>query len=334
MLLDSPKLLTIIVPTYNRKESLAKGLRALIPQVENHRDDVDLYVSDNCSDDGTQEVVRELQAQHPGLITYKRQPSNLGAQGNFKDAVKSVNSKFVAIFSDDDCVLPGYIDVIFSQLNKYPQVGLVNYNALRASASMQYVGVRDSMITNGVPKYYATGGEFIKEHTHVPSLVSSNVFDRQAFVDCIDKVNIDDYPGYCWYAILLKSIFSKPCVYIDRPLFICYDPVQQRWERDAAWFTAYGLTHLFSDLDGDCNGILEAWRQAFERAGYPMVCLNLIAKYQQCYKERYDLLMRYPVSDYFSKNLKYYVFHSRLYRYVVRNLPLRLVKKARTLLHV
>ena len=75
------RLLTIIVPTYNRKESLAKGLEALIPQVERHKDQVSLYVSDNCSDDGTAEVVGGFLARYPDLIVYKRQPSNLGAQG-------------------------------------------------------------------------------------------------------------------------------------------------------------------------------------------------------------------------------------------------------------
>ena len=328
------KLLTIIVPTYNRRESLRKGLEALIPQVERHKDQVSLYISDNCSDDGTAEVVGGFQARYPDLIGYKRQSSNLGAQGNFRDAVLSVSSKYVVLMSDDDCVLPWYVEVVLSQLNKYPNVGLINYNALSVSSSGQYIGVRDPLVTCGDPKYYAIGGEFIKEHTRIPSLVSSNVFNRQSFVDCISSVNPEDYPGYTWYAILLKGILDKPCVYIDQPLFLQYVPVHQRWEQNAAWYTSYGLSHLFSDLDKIHGGILDAWKSEYIRSGYDRYCLEIIGKYQKDYRTRYDVLMRYSASDYFSKNLKCFVFNSERYRYLVLSLWPRIVNKLKRLLHV
>ena len=325
------KILTIIVPTYNRKELLAKGLRALIPQVENHRDDVDLYVSDNCSDDGTQEIIKELQAQHPGLIAYKRQPSNLGAQGNFLDAVKSVNSKFVAIFSDDDCVLPGYIDTILKALEEHPDIALINYNGLQVSAIGSFIGVRDPMCAMGCAKYYASGRKFIKEHTHYPSLVSSNVILREEFEKSQALIDGDKYPGYGWFAAMMFAVADLPCLYIDTPVFLMNCPASQRWEHNAPLFYVVGLSRLFKELDLNGSGIWESWRDVFRSTWFENYCLNRIAKYKKEYKDRYRLLLEWSPSTEFSCKLKYYLFYPSWYRYIALQIIPRAMRRINTI---
>lgn len=297
------RLLTIIVPTFNRRESLTRGLSALIPQIEAHCDDVALYVSDNCSDDDTQELVCELQGKHPGIIQYKRQERNLGAQGNFKDAVLSVGSKFVAIFSDDDIALPCYIEMILEQLQEHPDLGLINYNALCVSSSGRYIGVRDPLVTYGHPRYYDVGGEFIKEHTHVPSLVSSNVFDREAFIASREHLSDDVYPGYTWYAALLRCIIDKPCCYIDSPLFVANSPAINRWEDKALRYYVSGLGRLFKDLDSVNPGIWKAWQTEFESGWMLRTCLCLASKYRKEYANNKAELLQYSTSTYVRKQL-------------------------------
>lgn len=320
------KFLTIIVPTYNRRQSLVKGLEALIPQVKSHKDYVSLYVSDNCSNDGTQEIVEELQSRHPGLIGYKRLASNLGAQGNFRDAVKSVDSRYAVIFSDDDIALPSFVDTVLGILRANPDVALINYNALMVSEGGNFIGVRDSVACGGRPKRYEEGGEFIKEHTSVPSLVSSNTFLREDFIREFDTINVGDYPGYEWFAALLKSIVHKPCVYVDLPLFIMSCPAHQRWESNAPWYSAYGLAKLFRDLDNEYAGMLDAYAEIWP-ARCEKTVLNLIAKYQPLYRERYETLMHYSVSDSFSRKLKFYVFHSARYRRIRLDLLPRIARR-------
>ena len=310
-------MLTIVIPTYNRRESLRKGLEALIPQVERHKDQVSLYISDNCSDDGTAEVVGGFQARYPDLIGYKRQSSNLGAQGNFRDAVLSVDSKYVVLFSDDDVALPFFMDTVMEQLHKHPDVAMVNYNALTVSEEGEFRGVRDSISYGGAPKLYNTGSEFIKEHTHVPSLVSSNIFLREGFIREADKISIGDYPGYDWYAALMKSIVSKACVYLDVPLFLANSPSCQRWERNAPWYYVVGLSRLFKELDASNPGIWSSWKGVFHSTWFENYCLNCIARYQNEYRERYVALIEWSPSEEFSRKLKYYLFHSARYRHIM-----------------
>ena len=52
------KILTVAIPTYNRAKYLDLLLSGLLSQVEDLRGWVDIVISDNCSTDGTREVVR------------------------------------------------------------------------------------------------------------------------------------------------------------------------------------------------------------------------------------------------------------------------------------
>ena len=325
------KLLTIIVPTYNRKDSLATGLDAILPQVEAHSDCVALYVSDNCSDDGTEQFIRELQPKHPGIIQYKRQERNLGAQGNFKDAVKSVTTKYVILFSDDDYVLPGYIDTILKGLVRYPNIGLINYNGLQISVTESFMGVRDPMCARGAGKYYASGREFIKEHTHYPSLVSSNVIRKKEFEKKLDSIDGECYPGYGWFAAMMFAVADLPCLYIDTPLFLMKCPACQRWEHNAPLFYVVGLSRLFKGLDLRNLGIWEAWGNIFRSTWFENYCLNSIAKYKEEYKGRYALLLEWSPSNNFSRKLKYYQFYPSWYRYIVLNIIPRIMRRIKNI---
>lgn len=326
----SEKILTIIVPTYNRKETLARGVEAIIPQVIKYKDKVALYISDNCSDDGTDEYIQSLHAKHPGLFESKRQAKNLGAQLNFQDAVRSVKTKYAVIFSDDDFMFPNFVATILFELAIHPEIGLIHYNCMEFCDD-RYNGVFNWNMNDGVPKYYETGGDFIKEHTSRPSLVSSNIFNREVFAQYIDKVDFNEYPGYGWFAILMKSVITMPCVYIDMPL-MAYHPDTSRFDDKIAWYLAYGLTKLFKELECDSPGLLNAWAKEFDR-GMSAFCLSRIGKYRDQYKDRYKILMEYSVSPTFSKRLKYYVYCPRILRALILNYVPRIVRNLRKIVH-
>ena len=315
------KILTVIVPTYNRKNTLARGLKAIIPQVVANRERVALYISDNCSDDGTDEYIQLLHAEYPDLFESKRQAQNLGAQGNFRDAVKSVKTKYVVIFSDDDLMLPNFVSIILSEISAHPDASLINYNALIVSSLGEYVGVRDPIVTGGKSRYYSSCGLFIVEHTHSPSLVTSNVFERKYFLDIIDSIDADEYPGYQWFAALVLGTLDRPVVYIDQPLLLQYSPAANRRVMNAPWYTAFGLTHLFEQVERKYAGVLGKWQTMFD-ANYKDFCLYLIGNHKDLYAERYAKLVQHSPSPSFSRQLKYYYYlPPGLCRFLFRLMP-------------
>ena len=50
-------LLSICIPTYNRSKSLRICLLSILSQTKGYEEDVEVVVSDNCSDDDTMQVV-------------------------------------------------------------------------------------------------------------------------------------------------------------------------------------------------------------------------------------------------------------------------------------
>ena len=53
-------LLTIAVPTYNRAELLNKQLAWLAKSIKGYESECEIIISDNCSEDNTQEIVKKM----------------------------------------------------------------------------------------------------------------------------------------------------------------------------------------------------------------------------------------------------------------------------------
>jgi abequosyltransferase len=113
---DPRPLLTIAIPTYNRRERLALLLGMLEPQIAELLQ-VELLISDNASDDGTEELVRGAIAE--GLrCRYLRNPENYDADPNFLQCYEQAAGTYVWIFGDDDVLFPGSLETILQRLKE------------------------------------------------------------------------------------------------------------------------------------------------------------------------------------------------------------------------
>jgi glycosyltransferase involved in cell wall biosynthesis len=112
----SQPLLTIAIPTYNRRKYLEELLICLEPQLAGQHD-VELLVSDNASTDDTQEMVEGFRQR--GLqIRYIRNEENIGADGNFLQCFRLATGKYLWIFGDDDLLTPKAIGQILFLLRQ------------------------------------------------------------------------------------------------------------------------------------------------------------------------------------------------------------------------
>lgn len=301
------KLLSIIIPTYNRSALLYRALSALLPSVADHSDCMDVFISDNASTDDTKDVVDKFMQAYPTIISYNCQKENLGAQLNYRDAAKQVNSRYIALLSDDDIVTPHYVSTILNTLKKQPDLAYINANMLIVrDCGNAIFGVRDTVFNSGLGKRYNTGADFLKEHTMAPSLISSNVFLREDFNLASDKIDVGTYPGYDWYAAMCFAIADKPAYYIDFPLLIMTVPAQQRWSLNAPLYTIRGLGRIFTELDQHYNGIFDAWRIAFLDSFQSKTHLREIAEHKDVYKSRYADMIEYAVTPGYKKLINLY----------------------------
>jgi len=96
---------TVIIPQKNRAEYLYHTLRTCIIQ---DYPNFEIIVADDCSDDNSVEIVKELQKQnsHIKLIEHE---NHVGMRINFEEALAAVQPGYVIALGGDDGLVPGCI---------------------------------------------------------------------------------------------------------------------------------------------------------------------------------------------------------------------------------
>jgi abequosyltransferase len=114
---SSRPILTIAIPTYNRRRYLEELLVCLDPQLKD-RSKVELLISDNASQDDTRELVESFQGR--GLeLRYVRNAANIGPDANFAQCFDLARGRYFLLFGDDDLVVPGAVDKILGLLEAH-----------------------------------------------------------------------------------------------------------------------------------------------------------------------------------------------------------------------
>ena len=119
--------LSICIPTYNRARHLTNCLHSIAKSNIKDRSAFEVCVSDNCSPDNTEEVVRHAQLSMD--IRYQKNASNVGIPRNFLNVVNMARGEFVWLLGDDDLVSPGGIESLLELINKKPAIDFFYINS-------------------------------------------------------------------------------------------------------------------------------------------------------------------------------------------------------------
>tara|TARA_B100001245_G_C22890351_1_gene428733 strand:+ start:1027 stop:2016 length:990 start_codon:yes stop_codon:yes gene_type:complete len=111
------KKLVITIPTYNEFNYLKVNLSTLIPQINKHKKNVDLYLFDNNSTDETGIEVPLLFKNHSNCF-YIKNEKNIGLYQNQLKCLKVDNYMYKMVVGSDDIILPDSIDTILSYIDK------------------------------------------------------------------------------------------------------------------------------------------------------------------------------------------------------------------------
>jgi glycosyltransferase involved in cell wall biosynthesis len=124
------KLLTLSIPTYNRCAILKKALGIIKPQLEALKDQIEFIVSDNCSPDNTQNIVKRYKDN--GMpIQYIRNETNIGIMRNIIQCYKMATAKYVWVLGDDDYIAENALSFIINILqDDSKQYGLLFHSTL------------------------------------------------------------------------------------------------------------------------------------------------------------------------------------------------------------
>jgi glycosyltransferase involved in cell wall biosynthesis len=98
-----PKISVAIV-TYNQRAYLEEAIESVLSQ---RYPDLEIVVADDCSTDGTQELLRGYDERYPGLFKLILGSHNVGISGNCNRALFACTRDCVALLAGDDLMLPG-----------------------------------------------------------------------------------------------------------------------------------------------------------------------------------------------------------------------------------
>jgi glycosyltransferase involved in cell wall biosynthesis len=138
-------LCTVAIPVYHRRnKSLA--LAAIESALAETRDDVEILVIDDCTTDGTWELLQQIRDPRARVLRNER---NVGLFGNFNRCLDEAHGEFVRILCSDDALEPGTLNDELAIMSSHPDMALLTTRGLRVSPDGAVLGLQAAALPEG-----------------------------------------------------------------------------------------------------------------------------------------------------------------------------------------
>lgn len=265
-------LLSICIPTYNRAVYLRDALQYAVPAINSMNGLVELIVSDNCSNDGTLEILEDL-PRHP-WIHCVRNKKNEGPVKNGLNCIELAKGEYIWFVGDDDVISPEGLKHLIQAMEAHAEIDYFVANAIilgnehRHRISAIFSGKEASEKTN--TKFSNLSDRPIKSFNEYldpsfdPIFLGSmmcNIVRRSTWLTGLKEIDTRAPFGtaegtYMVCCILARTMVGKPSFYIGFPCSIAFWG-HQEWQGFLpiiSAFTFYAVLDCYEK-----NGV-EPWR--------------------------------------------------------------------------
>lgn len=112
---ENSVLVSIAMCTYNGEVFLDQQIQSILDQTYTN---LELVIVDDCSKDGTFELLQYWHTKYPSKFKIFRNEKNLGYNKNFEKAISLCSGDFIAISDQDDIWLPTKIEKLIKTFTK------------------------------------------------------------------------------------------------------------------------------------------------------------------------------------------------------------------------
>ena len=226
-------LLSITIPTFNRRTRLAKTLAVVVPQLSA---EVEILVWDNCSTDDTVEYVSNLL----GPSQVRRQETNVGLDRNFLTCLERFNGEYVWLLCDDDLLCSNAVAEVLGAIERFGHPPVV------------YVKIKGSDLE-------------VSDYTSNPVATSWKAFDQNGLLNEMgyfftfgssmiirrDRIDVDFVRKYIGTAILPAAALLAAAA-VDEQSIISDQPLLYARGGNAGGYDAFtvfskNIVRLFND---------------------------------------------------------------------------------------
>lgn len=204
--IESKIKLVVCVVTYNQKKFISECLQSLVDQVVDFP--FEIIVGDDCSTDGTSEIVANFAAKYPDRIIHVRHSQNVGAYQNYMFVHRRAQDRgeYIAHVDGDDYVLPGKLEAQVRILDLNPSVSLAAHAAEIIGLERFIGNAEDLPVRGGINDLVIRGTYFINSSTMYRA--------SNAFV-CKDDEEVVDF-----HVHLHHAAFGE--IYLDKTIYGAY----------------------------------------------------------------------------------------------------------------
>jgi len=129
--------ISIAMASYNGEQFIKEQLDSFLSQT---RLPDELIITDDCSSDRTEELVKQFADSAPFDVIFSRNEKNLGYAGNFNSALMKTTGDLVFLSDQDDVWFPEKIDKISALAENEPHVMAFMNNAELTDADLSPLG--------------------------------------------------------------------------------------------------------------------------------------------------------------------------------------------------
>ena len=319
--------LSICIPTYNRAIYLSEAIKSILSQLtEEMFEKVEVAVSDNCSNDNTQEVIEDLRIKYPkAKIVYHVNEVNIGPDKNFLKAVSISSGEYCWLLGSDDKVADGAVKRVIDQIDLKCTVYLSDrYNADCKNMSIFEIQrffspelTQDYVFEICDQEDWSFYLSKCRSLGALFSYISSVVFSKKEWDKILEEMYFP-YVGtaYVHVAILLLTIKNNErstIKYLHDPIVINRTGndsfMQNRYQRTMLDFDGYiKLSEIFAE-----NQFTKAAVRYVIKHEYPIVSWRLIVKTNK--EEFIQLIKKLEEVGYSYREIEH-IEMLRRYRYI------------------
>lgn len=108
-------LVTVGITAYNCEDTISRAVESALEQ---DYPNIEIVIADDCSEDGTADIVQEYVKNNPNIFYYKtKQNGGVAASRNL--IVEKAKGKFICFFDDDDVSMPNRVSRQYSRITEF-----------------------------------------------------------------------------------------------------------------------------------------------------------------------------------------------------------------------
>lgn len=252
-------LLSICIPTFNRKKNLEDCLNSIFISSNNVKNlNFEVCVSDNCSNDDILSVIKKF--ENKINLKFNKNEKNLGFSLNAIKSISMASGDFVWLIGNDDLLLPFSLkklkkliennsDAEFFFVNSffYETKNLINFSSPINTNEIDLKNLKSicSLKNDKIGNFWDVIDPKVSWDFLIGIFLS--VFKREKWLENLHVLNEDDlkditpwsnFDNTCTHPKVLSSAFKNSKAYI------CSEPLSINLVGEREWFNLYDFVEI------------------------------------------------------------------------------------------